>query len=35
MMPENSFANNFVASALARIASAVVSNPLGIIEARY
>lgn len=26
---------NFAASALARIASAVVANPLGVIEARY
>ncbi len=35
LVPENTVGSNFVASALARIASAIVANPLGVIEARY
>lgn len=34
VLPENSM-SNFSASALARIASAVVANPLSIVESRY
>jgi hypothetical protein len=31
VVPDNSIASNFASSALARVASAVIANPLGVI----